>query len=223
MTRLRSTLIALGGVAAGAVAYQTLARPRIRHWGSEERDRQRFLPGDELVAEPQTVTTRAISIKAPPAAVWPWLAQMGQKRGGFYSYDGLERLVGLDIHNADRVHPEWQDIATGDKVYLSPKSPMIVAEIVPEETLVLFQEATIGGGADDVLRWSWCFHLEPVGTRRARLLVRTRVNWTPDGLLGLFLSAPVEAVHFVMERGMLQGLKERAEMNPTPRRSPSTS
>ena len=223
MNRLRSTLTVLGTAAAGAAAYHTLVRPQIRHWGSEERERQQFLAGDDLVADPRTVTTRAISIEAPPAAVWPWLAQMGQQRGGFYSYDWLERLAGLDIHNADRVYPEWQDIAVGDKVYLSPGSAMIVAEIVPEETLVLIQEAPIGERPNDVLRWSWGFHLEPVGASRTRLLVRTRVSWTPDGLLGLFLGAPVEALHFVMERGMLQGLKERAETNAAPRRSPSAS
>jgi hypothetical protein len=210
-TRTTRTLLALGGTAAGAAAYRMLVRPRLRRWGSHAGEVRRALPGDDLVSNPQIVTTRAVTIEAPPASVWPWVVQMGQKRGGFYSYDGLERLAGLDIRNADRIHPEWQDVAVGETIYLSPSSAMIVTELEPERTMVLYQEATVGGGFDETMRWSWAFALEPIGPSHTRFLVRTRVNWLPTGLLSTLLNPPVELVHFIMERGMLHGLKRRAE------------
>jgi hypothetical protein len=210
MDRTTKTLITLGGAAAGAAAYHLYGRPRIRNWGSHAGEVRRSLPGDDLVGDPEVRTTRAVTVDAPPEAVWPWVVQMGQRRGGFYSYDGLERFAGLGIENADRIHPEWQDVEVGEKVYLSPSAAMIVVEIEPEEAFVLFREAPVPGW-DRPMRWSWAFVLQPVGTDRTRLLVRTRVSGQPDGLLVGLLETPMEILHFVMERGMLQGVKERVE------------
>lgn len=210
MDRRTKTLITLGGAAAGAAAYQIYGRPRIQNWGSHAGEVRRALPGDDLVETPEVRTTRAITLGAPPDAVWPWIVQMGQQRAGFYSYDGLERIAGLRIENADRIHPEWQDVEVGEKVYLSPSAAMIVVETVPNEAFVLFREAPVPGW-DRPMRWSWAFVLQPLGADRTRLMVRTRVSGQPSGPVAWVLETPMEFLHFVMERGMLQGLKQRVE------------
>ena len=78
------------------------------------------MPGDELVSRPMMGYTRAITIDAPPDDVWPWLVQIGQGRGGLYSFDGLENLVGCDIHSADRILPDFQRLEVGDLIRLGP-------------------------------------------------------------------------------------------------------
>ena len=128
------------------------------------------------------------------AAVWPWLAQIGQDRGGFYSYAWLENLAGCDMHNADRVHPEWQHRAIGDGVQLHPLNAPELARFDRERTF-----AFAGG---------WYFNLLPTGDGRTRLIARTRV---PRGLPSLAYAIFIEGPHFVMERKMLLGLKARAE------------
>jgi hypothetical protein len=107
----------VAGVAAGVV----LARRWQLRWGANAEELAGALPGDELIARPDLTATRAITARAPAARVWPWIAQLGQARGGFYSYDFLENLVGCNIHSAARVVPEWQDIKPGDKVGLHPE------------------------------------------------------------------------------------------------------
>jgi hypothetical protein len=146
------------------------------------------LPGDGLVPRPVYETTRAVTIEAPPAAVWPWIVQMGQGRAGFYSYDWLENLFGLEIHNADRIHPEWQDLAPGDTVRLAPadqyggRAVMRVVHLDPNRALVfgpavetpedLEAAATTGAG-------TWAFVLNRRAHDQTRLIVRTRSRpWT---------------------------------------------
>src|SRR5450759_2138223 len=111
-------VIAMG--AAGA-AYLLLARPRHLRWGATDQESRGPLPGDDLLANPDLAATRAITVRAPADQVWPWIAQLGQGRGGFYSYDALENLIGCDIRSADRVVPEWQDVKVGDEVKLAPE------------------------------------------------------------------------------------------------------
>ncbi|MDR1151534.1 MAG: hypothetical protein LBK72_03485, partial [Bifidobacteriaceae bacterium] len=111
----RSLAIAIGGACAVALADRWH-----RSWGATASERTRDLPGDDLIPFPRLQATRAIGISASPADVWPWLVQLGQDRGGFYSYDVLENVMGLDIHSADAIHPEWQGLAPGDTVLLAP-------------------------------------------------------------------------------------------------------
>ena len=99
---------------AAAMLLRPLVLRRLRRWGATTAELQRPLPGDDLVPHSRAGYTQAITIRAPVAAVWPWLVQIGQGRGGFYSYEGLENLVGCDIHNAERVLPEFQILASGD-------------------------------------------------------------------------------------------------------------
>jgi hypothetical protein len=126
--------IALGAVTVVAAA---VLRARQRRWGATDDEVNRTLPGDDLISHADLTATRAITIHATAAQVWPWIAQLGQGRGGFYSYDFLENLVGCDIHSADRIVPEWQRIDIGAQVKLAPQVALNVALVVPARALVL--------------------------------------------------------------------------------------
>jgi hypothetical protein len=182
-------------LASGLVgAYLAVGRPLMLHWGATCEDLHRPLPGDELVPAPATQSTRAVTIEAPPEAVWPWLAQIGQDRAGFYSYEWLENFAGCKMHNADEIHPEWQSREPGDTVYLHPLSGLPVAVFEPGRVLALEN-------------WG-AFVLEQHGPGDTRLIARGR---TPRGLGALANALLMEIPHFVMERKMLLGIKERAE------------
>jgi hypothetical protein len=126
------------GLAAELVAgYLAIGRPLMLHWGANCEEVHKRLPGDETVPGPVVQSTRAVTIDAPVAAVWPWLAQLGQDRGGFYSYENLENLAGCQMHNADEIHPEWQQRRPGDTVYLHPRSGLRVTRFEPGRILAL--------------------------------------------------------------------------------------
>jgi uncharacterized protein YndB with AHSA1/START domain len=196
-------------VAYAALAYVTvviLTRPWHSRWGSSDADLRAALPGDELVPSPKYTIQHAVTIHAPPADVWPWLVQLGQDRGGFYSYDWLERAFGDRIRNADRIHPEWQTLHEGDLVratqpdYLGgrfgPNLGWRVVQLEPNRVI------TLGG-------WG-AFVLQPT-SGGTRLIVRTRGAGKPNVALAPFGLLVFEPAHFIMERGMLLGIKERAE------------
>src|SRR4051812_35918042 len=113
---MKSTLaVAVGVLAGSALVYQKLLRRRILTWGASAGEAAARLPGDELLEHPDGVATRAITVGAPRSAVWPWIAQMGPSpRGGAYTYDWIENLLGLDMHSVDRVLPDYQDPQVGD-------------------------------------------------------------------------------------------------------------
>ena len=108
--------VGLATVAAGAFA----ARWH-RTWGATDDEAYEELPGDELVLDPEHQTTRAITIDCPPSEVWPWLVQMGQGRGGLYTYEWIENAIGAHIHNLDRIDPDLQDLRAGDSIRLTPE------------------------------------------------------------------------------------------------------
>lgn len=180
------------GVAVAVYAWWL--RPWMLGWGSTAEEQGRALPGDELIPDPASQSTRAVTIDAPVAGVWPWLAQLGQDRGGFYSYTWLENLAGCRMRNADSIHPEWQHRAVGDTVLLHPASGLTVTRFEPGRMLALE-----GWGA---------FVVEPAGEGHTRLLARAR---TPRSLAKRAMGLLVEIPHFIMERRMLLGIKERAE------------
>jgi hypothetical protein len=152
--------------------------------------------------------TRAVTVRAAAAGVWPWIAQLGQGRGGFYSYDFLENLVGCDIHSADRIVPEWQAINVGDQVNLRPEVGLLVALVDPERVLVLRGGVPMGR-TQPPYDFTWAFILRPGPAGASRLLVRERYSysrrWAP------LLVEPVELISFVMSQRMLRGIRERAE------------
>lgn len=201
--RKRNLVMGAGVVAAGAVAtYVCGIRPWHLRWGATDEELMEPLIGDELVTQPKLKATHAITIDAPAADVWPWLVQMGQNKGGFYSYTCLENLVGCQMQNADEIVPEWQDLKVGDKVSLHPKAPPVeVAAIEPGRAIVLKP-------------WG-AFVLQPIDEKKTRLIIRSQGDYEPDlknAVLNFLLwRVFYEPAHFVMERKMLLGIKARAE------------
>lgn len=200
-----ATLAVLGGAAYAA-------RRFYRNWGTTKAECQQRLPGDELVGEPIVQATEAITIDAPPAAVWPWLVQMGQDRGGFYNHETLGNLTGLRFRNADRIHPEWQQLAVGDTVRAAPAGWLgypdgvtyTVAAIVPEQHLVLR-----AGRSGPPWNAVWSFHLVACGDDRTRLLVRLRHGLRhPGEVAGVELIRPAVSLGI---RAVLRGIRTRAE------------
>jgi len=153
-----------------------------------------------VVRDPRLVATRAVTVDAPARDVWPWLAQIGQDRGGFYSYDVLENLLGLGIRSADRVEEQWQDLRPGDEVRLSSSAVLAVSVVDPPHALVLV--------APDA-SFSWSFTLHPGRDRTTRLVVRER--YARPRPWAVPLDEAVAAVSTVMTRRMLLGIRDRAE------------
>lgn len=205
-------LIGLGAVgAAAAVTYELVIRPWHLRWGATAQESQRPLPGDELVPHPRQSSTRAITIYAPAAEIWPWLVQLGQGRGGFYSHDWLENLAGCNIHSASRVIPKYQQLAVGDRVRLGPEGyPFYtVAAIEPEQALVL--RAGDPKEASPHVYDSWVFYLNEITSGLTRLIVRNRRDYTSTAANFITWRIITEPAQFVMESKMLQGIKQRAE------------
>jgi hypothetical protein len=175
------------------------------------------MPGDDLVSAPKLGYTRAITIHAPVPQVWPWLVQMGQGRGGLYSFDGLENLLGCDIHSADTVLPQFQALAVGDLIRLGPTGyPCFrVAVVDPPQALVLVaadpkppHEAASEGSPGGLATWQW--QLRALEGGSTRLVVRQRLTYPPVRSASALWHV-VEPIGFVMERRMLRGIKQRAE------------
>ena len=194
---------------------------RARNWGATAEECRVTYPGDELIPEPAGTTTRAVSIAAPAEEVWRWLVQIGQGRGGMYSYDRLENLLGLDIHSAEEIRPEWQDLAVGDRVILVRSGWMgmkegyslPVARVDPGQAIVLRQ-------APPEHPWNavWTFAVVPQGPGACRLISHDRAA-RREGLAGRLEAVAgslMEPVTTVMTRRMLLGIKERAERPASP-------
>jgi hypothetical protein len=183
-----------------------------RRWGATRSEMERPLPGDELVPETASQTTMAVTIDAPPEEIWPWLVQMGVDRAGLYSLLWVENAVfHLGVKNADRIHPEWQNLKVGDMVAFMPEGypggrrGPVVTEIEPNRALVL----CLG---DDPAHCpgSWQFVLEGQWNGSTRLILRSRTSadrsfWSrlPDLIL--------EPGYAVMNTAMLLGIKDRVE------------
>lgn len=179
---------------ASAVAYEAKGKQWMRSWGSTKDEMDRSYLGDEHVPEPGVEITQAITIEAPVADVWPWLAQLGQDRGGFYSYEWLENLAGCRMTNADQIHLDWQKREIGEEVVLHPLNGLRVTVFEPGRALGLE-----GWGL---------FLLEPIDDERTRFIARGRI---PKGAATLFYEGLFELPHFIMQRRMLLGIKTRAE------------
>ena len=205
-------------ILATLLVYVFAVGPWQMRYGATDAEVSRTLPGDELTTLPQNQTTRAITIDAPATGVWPWLVQMGQGRGGLYSYETLENLIGCDMHNSDTIVSAWQDTAVGDRVRMYPEGsgppPYTVARIVPGQALILGHTTEPGGVPSTVTpqtQWgeTWSFILQPINEQSTRLIIRGRSTYS-DPVMGAIMSA-VAPGYFLMERGMLSGIKERAE------------
>ena len=184
-------------------------------WGASDDELGMTLAGDDLLPAPDLAATRAISIAAPPSAVWPWLAQLGQNRGGFYTYDWLENLLGIGIHSADTIRPELQIRSIGDDVNLAPGVALSVAHLDDERALVVRGGVGPDGtGAGAPYDFTWSFVLLPQPDGSTRLVVRERYAYLTRWAGALV--EPVEMVSWVMTERMLRGIRDRAEHSPPP-------
>jgi hypothetical protein len=193
---------------AALAAYLLLIRPRHLRWGATAEEVARVMPGDDFLPDPDLTATRGVTVRRRPANVWPWLAQLGQGRGGFYSYDVLENVVGCDIHSVSRVVPEWQEIRVGDQVRLHPEVGLAVVMADPGHALVLRGGVPMGR-TQPPYDFIWTFALQGRSDGTTRLLVRERYRytrwWAP------LLVEPVEMISFVMSLKMMGGIRDRAE------------
>lgn len=191
--------LALAASATCLGLYFAGVRERVLTWGASDTEASARLPGDGLLEDADGVATRAIEIRAPAAAVWPWLAQMGPSpRGGAYTYDWIENLLGLNMHSVDVVLPEFQDPHVGDTIRLGPNR-MRLERVEPERVLAWRSQDG---------NWVWTFTLVETD-RTTRLISRNRFRL--PRLVDRLGMAPMEPASLVMERKMLRGIKQRAE------------
>lgn len=191
-TRRAAHLLTAVGVAAPLVDHG-LVRPWLRRWGATLSERERRLPGDPDSPVLFT-TTRAVTVHAPAEEVWAWLVQIGQDRGGFYSYDWLENLAGCDLHSAEEIREEWQHREAGDALTMFPGQSTPLLEVDPPRALV-------------IQNWG-AYVVEPIDDSTCRLVARSHADRTAGGIAYVLV---IELPHAIMERKMLLGIKERAE------------
>jgi hypothetical protein len=215
MSKARGALVALvTAYGVSGLVYSIFMRPRTNHWGATDEEVEKALPGDELKNPMghRPVSTRAITIDAPPEGVWPWLVQMGSGRAGFYTHEWVERLLFItyaDGHSSTRIHPEWQELEVGDRIPYSRLNTVPVQLVDPPRALWAGERLV----------------LEPLddGTK-TRLIARTQGGWLEPfarmvpivgpvlgPIAGLIDRWPLELLHHYMEAGMLKGIKARTE------------
>jgi len=225
MTTFHEVLENAGGAAmiAGTLFLRPLLAGRYRRWNTTGDEATRPLPGDERVPAPRVTQTLAVTIHAPAAAVWPWLAQIGQERGGLYSYELLENIARCQMHNADRIVPEWE-LQVGDLVRLGPPGYPVhkVVGLARGRWLLLAGAEIKSGeapdppkpGAESYTNYAWVFflHEQPDGT--TRLITRNHLDYAPRTLAFKAIWEWItDPIGFVMTRKMLLGIKQRAEQS----------
>lgn len=176
--------------------------PWTRTYGATPEELNRSYIGDEIISDPNLTWTHGITINAPPEKVWPWIIQIGDTRAAFYSYTFIENMFGdPDLyHNADRIHEEWQN-------------PPIDQGIIADFMKIKKYEAgkyMLTGEDMDGMDWTWLWQIEPAGENNTRLNIRMRIAVEGQGNMDL-LGEAINLSGFVMEKGMLNGLKARAE------------
>jgi hypothetical protein len=203
--RQNRRLVKLIGGLALAAGYWFPVRRWFGRWGATPEELERPMPGDTLIAKPTDVSTGAITVNAPPEDIWPWLVQIGYRRGGLYSYDWLDRLFGfLDGPSATRILPEFQQLAVGDKIAWDSRGTELTVEIVePLRALALSVEMR-------GFLWVWQFCLYAIDDQRTRLVNRG-TEFVPKNPLWWLFERISEPAAFVMTRRFLLGVKERAE------------
>jgi hypothetical protein len=186
------------------------------HWGATREESRQRLPGDEIIPDARSQQTRAITIHAPREQVWPWLAQLGQDRGGFYSFDALENLVGCEMPVQDVLRPDKQAWKTGDRLWMYPPHKAggvgfaTLRVLVPGHALGFATRST-GTSLSEPEDGSWQMVLQPLGMYETRLIIRGRGAGGRSLLGTAFDRAVFEPIHFVMERRMMLGIKEIVE------------
>jgi hypothetical protein len=197
-------IVATATATAVAISYPVLLRKRCLTWGATAQESTDEMPGDDLLPDADLLSTRAITIDAPPDSIWPWLVQMGSGRGGAYTYDWIENLLGLNMHSADEILPQFQDLKAGELLPLGSDGPrMRVAVLRPGHALVFASEAG---------NWVWAFCLHPLNESSTRLVSRNRITAPAiSALARRVYELVMEPGSLIMERKMLLGIKHRAE------------
>lgn len=196
-------LLALFVVLLLAVLYWFPLRRWFSRWGTTRDELTRAMAGDAFI-NPTHSDTEALTIDAPPEDIWPWLVQLGYQRGGLYSYDWLDRLFGfLDRPSTNRVLPEFQHLAVGDRIFFGPHVELTVKALEPSCALVLYNKA-FG------YEWVWQFGLYPIDENCTRLVSRGTER-IPKTVSGWLFRHILEPTGFIMTRRMLLGVKQRAE------------
>jgi hypothetical protein len=191
--------------------YILFLRTSLMHWGSNNKEVGRYYVGDSVLLQPDYENTLAITIDTPPSAVWPWVVQMGLNKAGFYSFTWLENIFGCELHNADRIHPEWQNTQPGDYEPVcasAEKNKMngwTIMAVIPNKSMVYKSSADAS--------WMMGFYIDSVGENRSRLITRMRYIAPKQFWLYITDKAWMEWAHCVMQRGTLIGIKKRAEKN----------
>jgi len=205
------TATAIAGVSA-----LVLARFHWKNWGASASEMAQVFPGDELVPDPAGVTTRSVTVNAPAEEVWRWLVQIGQDRGGMYSYDWLENILGLDIHSATDIRPEWQELEVGDRVVLVKpgwmglrKGYSLPVHLVDRGRAIVMRQTPPEHPWDSV----WSFHVISQGETRSRLVSRSRDAIKPGVIAGIgrLIGQLLDPITMLMTRKMLLTIKARAE------------
>lgn len=223
MFRISSVIEGISGALLIAVCFllAPLMLERYRRWGATDAETSTSLPGDEYISKAKGDFTQAITIRASAADVWPWIVQIGQGRGGFYTYEFLENLAGCKIHNADSIIPELQNLNIGDLIYMHPKAtPLPVTVLEKDRALVigyLLDQETgdlldlDSNTPEKFVKQSWLWYLREENERTTRLITRLRVDHSP-GLGNRLGFGPITGIiSSVMSRKMLLGIKKRAE------------
>ena len=201
-------------VPAGA---DSAGKRRASSWGATRAEAGAAMPGDDLVGAAKYRTTHAVSIDASAEQVWPWLVQMGQGRGGMYSYDWLENIFGLHMQSAQRIDPALQHLTVGDCVRLVPEGTepalrFAVARVEPPHVLVLGPDTSRAVAFAAGLPYPvWTFQLVPTSAATSRLLVRFQSDFKSTARGWIAYKYALKPVHVLMERKMMLGIKQRAE------------
>jgi hypothetical protein len=175
----------------------------IETYGATQGEVNDTYPGDEILPSPVIQWTHAITVKAPVEKTWPWIAQIGQSRGGFYSYTFIENLISRDnsFINAERILPEFQEPQPGEEII---RDMLPVKEVTSGKYLLTATEDFFGLG------WTWLWYLKPLDAANTRLIIRMKIQTSSESLNPL-ASAFLNAGGFVMENCMLRGIQDRAE------------
>lgn len=217
MTTLTRTLSVVPVVAVGVAAAAFIASGITRRLGATREEAALALPGDELLDRVDLQADRAITIAAPPERVWPWIAQLGQDKGGFYSYAWVENLAGCDIHNAEAIVPAWQNPQVGDPFPLHPDMVLTLGRVDMGSALVATSR---GGSAQQMgMDFTWAFVVSALPGASdtgptTRLHVRERYQAASPGM-----RAGVEVVNListVMSLRMIHTIKQLAEQTQRP-------
>jgi hypothetical protein len=239
---IRAKVLILAVASGMAIAYGLQLREQYRTWGRSAAHEQGALRGDDLVTTPDVVETRTLTIEAPPVAVWPWLAQLGYGRGGWYGFAQLERPwrpgAGPMAQSSDVILEAYQDLAEGDLVPTHPEGGFIARVVDPEAALVLylddamardqFASAAADGNPDAEAELSemdmpsfavsWAFLLEPVGSDRTRLTERLRLRIEDISGAQRRGVPVVRMALFALMRSQMLGIAQRAEQASLARR-----